>query len=262
MSMQLARFFMVVGVFIATSVSAADKGDGYALMQRSDAATKSQTEVASYQLDLLDASGKLVQSRDMLFNFKRNADKESTLVRFLAPPAISGTGLLVQDGDSAVNDIWLYLPATRRLRRIAGGEKSNWFMGTEFAHEDFEDYQLPLYRFTLVGADSCESGPCTKVRAEATDEGEREASGYQAKIYYIDDQTLYPVRIDYLGKQGQIVKVFTATGLKQQGRYWRPSQIEMANQANGRRTRMTAQQRELDGPLSDYKVSQRYLRTE
>jgi hypothetical protein len=247
----------------AISVTAAAAGgSGYDLMQRSEDATKSRTEVTRYRLDLLDGSGDLVQSRDMLFHFKQLGGKEATVVRFTSPPAISGTGLLVEDSGQRVNDIWLYLPATRRLRRIAGAEKTNWFMGTEFTHEDFEDYQLPLYEFTRLESTTCASGPCTQVRAVANDTAERRATGYQAKIYYIDDRTLYPVRIDYIGKDGRVAKVFTATGLRRDGAYWRPRRIEMHNRDNGRRTVMVAQSRTLDGPLKDYRVSKRYLRAD
>ena len=257
---------VVLVAMLATSAiwsqAAAAAGDATDLMQRSEDATKSDTEVTRYRLDLLDESGDLVQSRDMLFHFKKLSDKEATVVRFTSPPAISGTGLLVEDSGQQVNDIWLYLPATRRLRRIAGAEKTNWFMGTEFTHEDFEDYQLPLYRFSLVGPASCASGPCTKVRAEAADAAERRATGYQAKLYYIDDRTLYPVRIDYIGKDNRVAKVFTATGLSRNGRYWRPKRIEMHNRDNGRRTVMVVQSRTLDGQLKDYEVSKRYLRAD
>lgn len=254
---------MLVGLSALVGASAmAAGGSGYDLMQRSESATKSKTEVTEYRLDLLDGSGKLVQSRRLQFHYKQLGDKESTVLRFLSPPAISGTGLLIEDSGQKVNDIWLYLPATRRLRRISGAEKTNWFMGTEFTHEDFEDYQLPLYKFTLLGDARCASGSCTKVRAEATDGAEKRATGYQAKVYYIDDRSLYPVKIDYIGKNGRVAKVFTATGLKQTGGYWRPSRIEMHNLNNGRRTLLETQTRNLDGPLDDYRVSSRYLRAD
>lgn len=79
---------------------------------------------------------------------------------------IEGTGLLIEDTGAEANDIRLYLPATRRLRRIAGVEKGNWYMGTELAFEDFEDYRIPFYGFTLTGEEPCpDGGRCSLVEA-------------------------------------------------------------------------------------------------
>lgn len=253
---------LLAAALLAGPSAAADSDSGRELMERSERATKSRTEVTRYRLDLLDAGGRLVQSRDMSFHFKRLAAKEATLVRFHSPPALAGTGLLIEDPGLAANDIWLYLPATRRLRRIAGAEKTNWFMGTELTHEDFEDYQLPLYRFERLERVPCGSSTCQRVRAVATDPGEREASGYDRKIYLIDEATLYPVGIEYYGRDGRPAKRFTASALERHGDYWRPGQIEMHNLGNGRTTRLTVVERRLDEPLDDYQVSSRYLRSE
>jgi hypothetical protein len=259
--MRRVQTILFLVVLMQVGAILADAGDGYALMKQSEEATKSQTEVTRYRLELLDSDANLVQARDMLFHFKRLEDKESTVIRFLSPPAISGTGLLIEDKGTSANDIWLYLPATRRLRRISGAEKTNWFMGTEFTHEDFEDYQLPLYHFTLLERATCPSGPCDKVRAVAVDPEERDATGYSSKVYYIDSRTLYPVRIDYYGKDEHLLKVLKATGLNRKGTHWRPDRIEMRNLVNGRQTLLVTREREVDGKLNDSLVSKRYLRT-
>lgn len=243
-------------------VNLAHASDGRSLMEQSEKATKSASEVALYQLELLDKDKQLVQTRQMEFYFKKLSGKESTLIRFASPAALQGTGLLIEDSGKAANDIWLYLPATRKLRRIAGAEKTNWFMGTEFTNEDFEDYQLNLYRFDLEKETACGTGTCFVVTATAENAAEKEASGYSKKVYFIDKQSLYPVAIDYYSREGSIGKRLTAEGLKRQGSYWRPEVVLMKNLQNGKSTRLTSQSRELDGALDDFKVSSRFLRAD
>lgn len=236
--------------------------DGLSLMQQSENATKSRAEAAVYLVDLLDREQKLIQSRRMEFFFKKLPGREATLIRFLSPAALQGTGLLIEDAGRSVNDLWLYLPATRKLRRLAGAEKTNWFMGTEFTNEDFEDYQLGLYRFVLGRDQPCGSSTCHTVTAEANDPVEKSSSGYSRKVYYLEKNSLYPVAIDYYLRDGTLGKQLSTQGLRQEGKYWRPTVIEMKNLQNGRSTRLTAHTRELDGPLDDFKVSSRYLRAE
>jgi hypothetical protein len=249
---------------LAVHALAAEPTDspGKSLMQRSEAQTKSRTEAAQYRMDLVEADGSLIQSRVMRFYFKRQDSVEHTLLRFDAPPALQGTGLLVVDKGQQVNDLWLYLPATRRLRRLAGAEKTNRFLGTEFTHEDFEDYKIEHYRFGSPQEKPCAAGQCWTVEAQPFTAEERDASGYGSKTFWLERESLYPVLIEYRDRSGQVIKRLEARSLARQGKYWRPAEFEMINLTNKRRTLLVAQKRELDIALDDDAVSQRALRAD
>lgn len=246
---------------VAPAVMAADAAG---VIQESERRIKSSTEKTTYRMELLDGGGQVQQTRDIELYYKKADGSETTLFKFTSPPVVQGTGLLIVDAGKPVNDIWMYLPATRRIRRIAGAEKSNWFMGTEFTHEDFEDYKTSAYTFQLDKEDEpCgDQQKCFVVSAVASDAAEKEASGYGKKIYWIEKQSMYPVRVDYLDKSGAPAKRMDVRKLARSGNYWRPQVYEMRNLANSRTTRLTAVSREVDGKLDDHFVSQRYLRSE
>lgn len=242
----------------------APAADGASVIEASEARIKSGSEKTRYRMELIDAAGQVQQQREIELYYRKDGAVESTLFKFTSPPIVQGTGLLIVDGGQPVNDIWMYLPATRKIRRIAGAEKSNWFMGTEFTHEDFEDYKRSAYAFALDSGDA-ECGlrqRCYVVSAVARDAAEQDASGYGRKVYWIEKESLYPVRVDYYDKAQAAVKRLDVRELVHEGRYWRPQVYEMHNLANGRTTRLTALSREIDGALDAYYVSQRYLRTE
>lgn len=256
------RTFIAAALWVSAPVLMA--ADGNPLIKESERRIKSHTEKTVYRMELLDGSGEIRQTREIELHYKRAGGSETTLFKFTAPLVVQGTGLLIVDSGKSVNDIWMYLPATRRIRRIAGAEKSNWFMGTEFTHEDFEDYKISAYTFEIDKEDQAcgDQQRCFVVSAVASDAGEREASGYSKKIYWIEKQSMYPVRIDYLDKAGAPAKQLDARKLVQAGAYWRPQVIEMRSLATHRTTRLTVVSRDVDGPLDDYFVSQRYLRSE
>lgn len=255
---------MLVGLLMATSSQSARSADGKDVIATSDRRIKSSTEKTVYRMELLDAAGKVQQTRGIELHFKRADGNESTLFKFTSPPVVQGTGLLIVDSGKSVNDIWMYMPATRRIRRIAGAEKSNWFMGTEFTHEDFEDYKIDAYTFQMDKEDEAcgEQQRCFVVSAVASEAAEKDASGYSRKVYWVEKQTLYPVRVDYIDKAGAPTKRLDVQKLVRVGDYWRPQVYEMRNLGNGRITRLTASSREVNVPLEDYFVSQRYLRSE
>lgn len=256
------RLYLLTIPIVCSLVSFAALADpAKELMERSEKATKSHTEHTTYRMDLLNQDGKVEQTRTSEYFYKRNDDEERTLQKFTDPPVLRGSGMLIIDRGKVVNDIWMYLPTTRRLRRIAGTEKSNRYMGTEFTYEDFEDYQIPYYHFTLLAHSPCDADEkCIQVEAVPSAAQERKASGYSRKVYWIGEQTLYPRRIDYYDHDGKQVKTLRDEGLERVGGYWRAKLHKMENKVTGRSTAITILSREVDQPLRDYFVSKRYLR--
>lgn len=249
-------------LILATVTSVAAAGEADDLISRSDTSLKSDTEVITYDMEIVSGGGEVEQTRQLVTYSKRNRDGERTLQKFQSPPVFDGTGLLVADTDGDRNDIWFYEPSSRRVRRIAGQEESNQYMGTEYSYEDFEGYQISQYDFTLLQSKNCKDSDtkCQLVEAKPSTDEEREASGYAKKVYWIQDKSLYPVRVDLYDYSGEIVKVSTAYGLHKVGNYWRPERQEMTNLRSGRTTRLELVEIEIDEPLEDFYVSKRFLR--
>ncbi|MCK5687795.1 outer membrane lipoprotein-sorting protein, partial [Myxococcota bacterium] len=61
---------------------------------------------------------------------------EKRLIRFIAPADIKGTGLLTWDYEDKSDDMWLFMPALRKTRRIVASDKAKSFMGSEFSYSD------------------------------------------------------------------------------------------------------------------------------
>ena len=63
---------------------------------------------------------------------------DKILVFFEYPADIRGTGLLMisYSDPKKDDDRWLYLPALKKVRRIAGESKNEYFMGTDFTYDD------------------------------------------------------------------------------------------------------------------------------
>jgi outer membrane lipoprotein-sorting protein len=237
-------------------------GDAEELIRKSDAQLKSKTEQISYRMEIIAKDGRVEQVRKFITYSKHGPKEERTLQKFENPPVYEGTGLLIVDHNSAQNDIWLYLPSSRRIRRIAGQEKSNRYMGTEYSYEDFEDYQISEYDFRLLQAGPCKEtqGQCQVVEAIPKTQAEKDASGYAKKIYWLEKESLYPVRIELYGAQNELLKVEHADGLHRVSGYWRPDSQVMLNKHSGRSTRLEIIEDKIDQSLDDFYVSKRFLR--
>ena len=72
------------------------------------------------------------------------------LIRFTYPNDIRGTGFLVWEHPSSDDERFLYLPSLGRVRRIAGSETQESFVGSDFTYEDIGGRELESYAYRLL----------------------------------------------------------------------------------------------------------------
>ena len=87
-------------------------------------------------------------------------DGDNSLTLFDQPKDVEGTTLLTFAHKTADDDIWLFLPALKRVKRIAGNNKSGPFMGSEFAFEDMGSQELEKYRYKYLRDETLDGQDC------------------------------------------------------------------------------------------------------
>jgi hypothetical protein len=86
-------------------------------------------------------------------------DGDRRLIRFNYPNDIRGTSFLVWEHPSAEDERFLFLPSLGRVRRIAGSETQDSFVGSDFTYEDIGGRELDEYTYTFSGADGESARP-------------------------------------------------------------------------------------------------------
>lgn len=241
---------------------AARADSGAEVMAKADRMNRPRHEVATMRMELVDAGG-AVMTRELLWYFRNEEGRRTSLMKFTAPANIRGVGILVIEENDKPNAIWHYLPASRNVRRISPEHRQNRFMGTEFIFEDFEGLKLDKYQFTLTGSAACaQAAQCHVVEARASDQAELAGTSYGRKVFYVDRQTYAIVKTELYDKNDRMLKVFEASGWRSLNGYWRPQLQTMSNLAERRVTRLREVERKLDTPFEPYYTSQQYLRSE
>ena len=77
-------------------------------------------------------------------------DGDRLLIRFSYPNDIRGTGFLVWEHPKQDDERFLYLPSLGRVRRIAGTETQESFVGSDFTYEDIGGRELDDYTYAIV----------------------------------------------------------------------------------------------------------------
>ena len=80
----------------------------------------------------------------------------NTLTRFHEPAEVRGEGILFLEHEGDDNDVQLYLPAYKKIRRVESQSQSGSFMGSEFSYADIATPHVDDYKYELQKEDA----PC------------------------------------------------------------------------------------------------------
>ncbi|MEM7136377.1 MAG: outer membrane lipoprotein-sorting protein [Myxococcota bacterium] len=162
-------------------------------------------------------------------------DGDKSLTVFHNPRDVRGTALLTFSHGVKADDQWLYLPALRRVKRIASNNKSGPFMGSEFAYEDLSSQEIEKYRYKYVKDDKVDGVDCFLIERYPVDKD----SGYTKQQVWIDKDEYRVRKIDFYDRKAQLLKTLTPSEYKKYvGQYWRANKMNMVNHQTGKSTEL------------------------
>lgn len=160
---------------------------------------------------------------------------DKTMMVFDSPKDQKGTALLTYQHKARDDDQWLYLPALKRVKKIASKNKSGPFMGSEFSFEDVGGQQLDEYTYKYIKDDVYDGQECYVVEGYPKDEN----SGYTKVVSWVDKKEYRTLKSDFYDRKNSHLKTLTATGFKLYlDKFWRPDMIEMVNLQTGKSTKL------------------------
>jgi outer membrane lipoprotein-sorting protein len=163
------------------------------------------TSEQSIELRARDRSGyEQVLEADVFW--KRYAEDQARVMMYFREPVdIRGARFLVVQ-KKPENDMYIYMPALFKVRKVTSRNISNSIMGTDFSYEDFERLQGMLSDLraeqlpdaTLVGR------PVYVLMSYPP-----ETSGYVKIATYIDKESCIPLQIEFYESEHELRKLLT-----------------------------------------------------
>ncbi|MBT3024452.1 MAG: outer membrane lipoprotein-sorting protein [Candidatus Thiodiazotropha sp. (ex Lucina aurantia)] len=184
--------------------------------------------------------------RNRTLEVKNDGDK--TLVVFDEPRDVKGTALLSFSHKVGDDDQWLYLPALKRVKRIASRNKSGPFMGSEFAYEDISSQEVEKYTYKYIEDGDHQGTPSFLIERYPVDPN----SGYTRQQVWVDKQRYIPLKIDYYDRKNSPLKTLVFRGYQQYlDQYWRADEMFMENHQTGKSTLLTWKEYNFRSGLTD-----------
>lgn len=205
---------------------------------------------------VLQDRGRQPRVRKMLvYRLDRKGGEVASLIRFLEPADIEGTGLLTLDKADGESSQWVYLPAMERVRRIDSSRKGGRFVNSDYFFEDLRDRKVSQDEHRVVGSETVSGVACEILESVPVEPGN---SVYGKRLSWIDPATALPLRVDFHGKgDGQPIKRLQVLKKEKVQGYWTVTDSVMSDLQSGHQTRLT-----VDKALYDRRLPARLFSTQ
>lgn len=214
-----------------------------------DVLSASRDSVASATMTLIDSDGRK-KARSLKVWSKHYRDKDDwSILKFVSPAEIRNLGFL----SLADDQMYLYLPAFDRTRRIASHARKESFAGSDLSNDDLSTGKYTAHYTAEIREDKAGEYVLELTRKPGSDRI------YPRVTAWVDKEHFYPVRMDLFDDQGKLWKTNTITNEKIQG-YWTSRKIEMKDVQKNHETVMEISEIEYDTDLDDTVFSKRFLK--
>lgn len=184
--------------------------------------------IQQFELTSVDRTGGSRALRGRLY-----AAREGQLARVMlqieAPSDLAGAAYLVRENKEGTDEIYLYLPATRKVRRITGPSQDGKLWGTDLSFNDVKQLQ------------NAYSGASPKLEAPVTLDNRAtyvltmtprpgETVRYNQTRAWVDQKTCVATKVEFSDAAGVRKRIVAkASDLKQSGKFWYLTEADMSD---------------------------------
>ncbi len=186
---------------LAQDVNAAD------LMEKNYQTTRVNNSVSEATFRLVNAGGQ-ERVRKTFGVTKLQADglANRRVIRFLSPSDVRNTTTLLLENSGREDEIWVYLPALKKVRRLASDNKKNSFVGTDLSFGDLVGHKASDWSHKIIRSDALAGVPVWVVESAPKSPAVATESGYSKRVSWINKDNLTSLKIDFHDAGGALLK--------------------------------------------------------
>ena len=235
------------------------------ILRKSDSvANAPKDQEITLEMILIDKKGKEKKRQAKMWQ----KGSEKRMIKFLSPADVKGLGFL----DLPDDIMYLYLPAFKKIRRIASHVKNTSFAGTDFTYDDMAaiNYADDWNPKIIGSKKEVVIIPTGREKELETKEIEHyllelkpkkgTKKDYSKLIMWVREDNFYPAKIEHYSRDGKLWKVMERRKIEKEGKYWIAKEVEMSDLKKKHKTRMLIIEVKFDQNLKDELFTQRYLK--
>lgn len=182
----------------------AQQSDPVQLMDRSRDLTMSGNIQSTVSLTITEKNGAIRTRKLNMITKSYDDGTIKRMVKFLDPADVRGTAMLIIDSKNSQDDMWIYLPALKKTRRIVSTEKGKSFMSSEFSNADMSSGSNSDFRMKHM-PESGKAGTWVIESVPVSDD-KADEYGFSRKVTYLETGTLKTMKIDFYNFDNELFK--------------------------------------------------------
>jgi len=190
--------FSIFSIIISAAIMLPEKAfalSGREIMEKVNDRDVGNRSISEMEMILIDKKGNKRVRKLKSYGLEQGKNSKS-LMFFITPADVKNTGFLTYDYDESgkEDDQWLFLPALRKTKRIAAGDKSGSFMGSDLNYSDMSSPDLDLYDYTLMKETEVKGNKVWQIKYVPKTKAEAEKSGYSKSVVFIRQDNYVMIR--------------------------------------------------------------------
>ena len=188
--MEFILLILCVSFFISIILSYGQELTSEEIINKVNELMNQDTVEAKVKMTITTSSG---NERIFIYDSYSKNKGEKNLIRYIEPKRAKGQSILMLN---YADDIWMYFPRTKRVRKLATNSKNQKMEGSDFSYEDTGASDSFIEDFTSkkLGTEMKEGYDCYKIEMRKKENVE---SGYSRLIIWVIKDTFIPIAIDY-----------------------------------------------------------------
>ncbi len=189
----------------------AQQPDAMDIMDRSRELTLAGSLGANIHLSITEKNG-TTRFRTIAMTTKDyGAGQEKRIIKFLEPADVRGTAMLIIDNKDIADEMWIYLPALKKTRRIVSSEKGKSFMSSEFTNADMSSPTLS--DFACKHLEGSGNDNQWIIESIPINDDKADEYGYTRKISYISKDRAQILKMEFYNFDNELYKIIEIKGI-------------------------------------------------
>ena len=260
---------MLVGAALLVGVSqpvVAQDTHAAELMEKNYQATRVDSSISEASFKLVNAAGQ-ERVRKILSVTKLQPEGQSNrrVIRFLSPSDVRNTTTLLLESAGKEDEIWVYLPALKKARRLSSSNKKNSFVGTDLSYGDIVGHKAQDWTHKITKLDRLTNTEVFVVESVPKNLDVANDAGYSKRITWVARDSFLGLKVEFYDLSGALLKTLDNANFKvvdAKLKKFQPMLVNVKNHQTGHATILSLERFEANIPIAESYFTAGYLEKE
>ncbi|MFA6680708.1 MAG: outer membrane lipoprotein-sorting protein [Sphaerochaeta sp.] len=252
----LKRMASIVAIALIALVSLSAALSGEEVMQEVYTRDSGNNMSANLVMTLTNSRGS-TRERSIQQYRQNDSDGEKKIMFFLAPSDVKNTSFLSYSyADGRSDDQWIYLPALKRVKRVASDKKNDSFMGSDFTYDDMGTRHPSADTHKVIRTETIDGRKCLVVESIP-----KEAKPTYAKtLAWVVENEWIGLKKEFYLPNGKVGKKLEIDSYEKTDGVWVITDMTMSNVDKNSSTRIQMLDVTFNNDLKDSVFTERQMK--